>query len=174
MQLSPPKSLIIEENLAAMCEIASTTPPGCFVELGVYEGGSAYRLMEVAKAQGRELYLYDTFTGIPFQGEGDRHKVGEFAADLETVRAAVPDAIFVPGTFPYSLIDMPPIAFVHVDADQYQSIKDACHIFPALMVVGGLMLFDDYGQLKGATRAVEECFPDKFELVHGKALVRIG
>lgn len=170
---TPPTSLIGPGHLDSLCALATTTPPGCFVELGVFEGGSAYRLMEVAREQGRKLYLYDTFEGIPFQGKGDQHTIGEFAADLESVKEVIPDAIFVKGIFPYSLVEMDPIAFVHVDADQYQSILDACHVFPPLMVPGGIMLFDDYGQLEGATKAIDEYFGDRIELIYGKALVRI-
>lgn len=168
------KSAISEYAVENVCEIAAGTPPGCFVEFGVYRGGCAIKLAEVARKQGRALYLYDTFNGIPFKDEIDSHAVGDFGdTNADEVQKAIPDAIVVVGVFPESLVKMPPIAFVHVDADQYRSIKAACEVFPPLMVDHGVMLFDDYGCLDGATKAIEEHFEIFERTRHGKAVVRI-
>ncbi len=168
------RSAISERAVENLCNYAALSPPGCFVELGVYRGGSAIKLAEVARAQGRELYLFDTFQGIPFSDPIDAHKVGDFGdTDIDAVKRAIPDAVLVQGVFPESLIKMPPIAFVHVDADQYRSVKAACEIFPPQMVHGGVMLFDDYGCLEGATKAVHEHFSNIERTAHGKAVVRI-
>jgi O-methyltransferase len=96
---------------------------------------------------------------MPFAGPKDRHQVGDFAdTSYDAVRALIPDAIFVQGVFPGSLggLRLPPLAFVHVDADQYDSLAAAIQVFPPLMVTGGAMLFDDYGVLPGATEAVRD------------------
>lgn len=152
-----PASLVHPSALEDLCGIARATPPGCFVEVGVYQGGSAFRLAEIAREQGRALYLYDTFTGIPFKGDDDPHRAGDFGdTSLEAVKAAIPDAHFGVGIFPATLIPMPPVAFAHVDADQYQSIADAIRVLTPLLVPGGAILFDDYGCLAGADRAVNE------------------
>lgn len=167
------QSLLNDTTLAVLCGIAAACPPGAFVEFGVYQGGAAEKLAEVARAQKRALYLYDTFAGMPFKGDDDYHPVGDFAdTSAEAVKRLIPDAIVVAGVFPASLVKMPPIAFVHVDADQYQSVKDATRVFPPLMVKGGVMVFDDYKCLDGATRAVEE-WGQPFELTaQGKAMWR--
>ena len=165
-----------DPRVTDVCEIAASSPlGGCFVEFGVFQGGTAIMLAEVARKQGRALYLYDTFTGIPFKDDIDNHRVGDFSeTDVEEVRKAIPDAIVVQGIFPDSLVSMPPVAFVHVDCDQYRSVKDACLVFPPLMVPNGIMVFDDYGSLPGATKAVKEHF-QTFDLTkHGKALVKIN
>jgi len=168
-------SVIGEPAVENLCEIAGNAPPGCFVEFGVYRGGSAIKLAEVARKQGRVLYLYDTFQGIPFADDVDSHKTGDFGdTDVDAVRLAIPDAIIVQGVFPETLIPMPPIAFVHVDADQYRSVKAACELFPPLMVKGGVMLFDDYGCLDGATQAVHEHFENVQKTPHGKAVVVVN
>jgi hypothetical protein len=61
---------------------------------------------------------------------------------------------------------------VHVDADQYDSLRAACEIFPPLMVSGGVMVFDDYGHLAGATQAVRD-WAQPIEITeNGKALWR--
>lgn len=149
------------------------TPPGAFVEIGVYKGGSAWHLAEIAKAQKRPLYLYDTFTGIPFQDAIDYHKVGDFGdTSFAMVRDAIPYATVIRGVFPATYVEMGPIAFAHVDADQYQSIKDACERLGPNMVNGGVILFDDYGYIEGATKAVNETGWPLFFTSNAKAYVR--
>lgn len=160
-----PASEVGDEVREWLEKLASTAPSGgCFVEVGVYKGGTAWHLAKVARQQSRQLYLYDTFEGIPFRNEekGDAHKVGDFReTSLEQVQAAIPDAICVKGVFPASIVEMPPVAFAHVDCDQYQSVKDCiAELFFQRMMPGGIMVFDDYKCLAGATRAVEEAFGD--------------
>lgn len=170
-------SLIRGDMLDRMRHLAAGTPPGALVEVGVYKGGSAEVLQLVAREQGRGLYLFDTFTGIPMQGPHDRHAVGDFAdTSVEAVRALVPRAeIFVglfPDTYPAHVADrIGPVAFVHADADQYEStIAIGRHLGPR-MVPGGLMLFDDYC-LEGCRMAILEMFPAHEQLTDGRALVR--
>lgn len=153
-----PNSLVGIDAIADLCGFARSGPPGCFVEFGVYQGGSAWHLAQLAREQGRALYLYDTFTGMPFAGENDSHKPGAFGdTSLEAVKAAIPDAIYCVGVFPETLVEMPPIAFVHVDADQYQSLKDAFRVFVPLMASGATIVFDDYlCNLPGADLAIHE------------------
>lgn len=144
-----------------MISEASNTPSGCFVEVGVWKGGSASHLTELAEKQNREIYLYDTFTGIPFSYECDPHPVGDFAdTDYETVKNALPYAKVIQGIFPESAIEMPDVAFVHIDVDQYKSYIDCINYFKPKMVSGGIMWFDDYG-LPGAQKAIHEMFNDE-------------
>lgn len=170
-----PHSAIPFEKLRLMFPLAEMSPPGCFVELGVWYGGSAYYLATIAREQGRKLYLYDTFTGIPYQDTADGHAVGDFAdTSIEAIKLLIPDAIIVPGIFPLSLIPMPPVAFVHVDMDQYRAIKDACFSMPPLMVDGGIMFFDDYNYnwLPNVKKAVDDIFGNNVNiLAEGRAYV---
>jgi len=173
-----PPTLLSLASMAALVTAATSSPEGgCFVEVGVYEGGSAYHLAKVAREQGRRIYLYDTFEGIPCHNKekGDRHKVGDFSdVRMQDVVAAIPDAITVKGYFPASMIPMPPVAFAHIDADQYDSIIDSCRALEGLMMAGGIVVFDDYGCLEGATKAVDEYFgKSRVEFNEaGKAFVR--
>jgi O-methyltransferase len=129
------------------------------VEVGVYKGGTAYHLAEVAMEQGRAIYLYDTFTGIPWKDEIDTHPIGDFGdTSADAVRAAIPYAKVLEGVFPDTLVEMGPIAFVHLDVDQYRSYMDCLRVLVPMMVPGGAMVFDDYGWLDGATVAVNEFF----------------
>jgi O-methyltransferase len=148
-----------------MCELAARTPAGAFVEIGVYKGGSARLLADVAEQQGRELHLFDTFTGMPIAGPEDSHQVGDFADTSEAaVRALIPSAHFHVGIFPATApVAMPPIAFVHLDVDQYQSYRDAIAWAAPLMVPGGVIWFDDCGILPSADRAALEAFGERVD-----------
>jgi spore coat protein CotH len=148
--------------------IAKETPDGCFVEVGVYKGGTASYLTELAEQQGREVYLYDTFTGMPYKGEfDDRHNVGDFSdTNYDVVREALPYANVIKGIFPQSAVEMPKIAFAHIDVDQYQGYIDCINYLSPLMAVGGVMWFDDY-VLSGAQKAIKELIPED-KLIDGE------
>ena len=163
-------SEISPNALNELRETAARVPPGNFAEVGVYRGGSAAILYAVAQASGRALFLFDTFTGIPHQGPMDHHKVGDFGdVDLASLKAALPAATFCVGVFPDTLVDTGPLALVHVDCDQYASVKACCEAFGPRMVPGGVMVFDDCDVLAGARQALQECFGDRATVsVQGK------
>jgi len=162
------KSLIGDNVLDELAQTAARCPKGAIVEVGVYQGGSALRLYQVAREQNRRLYLYDTFTGIPFKDAIDAHHPGDFGdCSYHAIKSAFPEAEVVKGIFPESAVSMGLIAFAHLDCDQYKSVKDSILRLMPHMVDGGVMWFDDYGGLAGATQAVEECLP-KDKLVQAK------
>jgi hypothetical protein len=168
----PLPSLVGSHVIDKMCEVMQSTPlEGCIVEVGVYMGGSLQKLLE--KSQGRPVFGYDTFTGIPFQDQGDSHKVGDFNdTNVDFVRANLPGATIVQGIFPASAVDMPPVSFAHIDCDQYRSIKDCIDYLRPRMLKGGVMWFDDYNCLDSANRAVDEAFGSEVQItVCGKAMV---
>ena len=150
-------SLVGREKLAVLARLAESTPQGPFVEVGVYKGGSAQVLYEVSQRQKREIYLYDTFEGIPFQGEFDSHKTGDFAdASYEEVSRSLPRAVVQKGVFPNLKSIVPAkIAFAHLDVDQEKSYRDCLSVIGPRMVVGGMILCDDYC-LDGAARAIDD------------------
>lgn len=161
------------EAIQDLSYYASRTPPGAFVEIGVYRGGSAYCLSQL----GRQLFLYDTFEGLPYQGLQDGNPTGRFAdTSVDEVHALIPSAIIIKGLFPDSLIPMPPIAFCHCDVDQYQSTRAVLETIPPMMVNGGIILVDDFGvdDCDGATQAViESRFPYLISARTGKAVIII-
>jgi hypothetical protein len=170
-----PMTLLRQDVLQELMETARHCPPGDLVEVGVYQGGSAAGLGEVAKEQGRRLFLFDTFAGIPYCDPTiDAHRVGDFSdTSLEGVQAAIPHAICIKGIFPGTLTDdVGPIALAHVDCDQFQSVMDCClHLSPR-MVTGGIMVFDDVDVLPGAKLAVSKVFGDRIKIsAQGKARV---
>lgn len=170
-----PQSLLSPNVLNELMETARAAPAGPLVEIGVYKGGSAAHLAQVAREQNRELWLFDTFNGIPFRDpERDFHKVGDFAdTSLENVRLALPDAICVAGIFPGTLPGfLTGVAFAHIDCDQYDSIRQSALAIGPRMACGGVMVFDDYDVLDGARMAVDELFGDRVLISkQGKARV---
>lgn len=154
------QTLLDHAALRQLKNLALNAPPGCFVEVGVYKGGSAWHLSEIAKKQQRNIYLYDTFEGIPYRDVMDYHKEGDFNdTSYEIVKNSIPYANVIKGIFPDSAINMESIAFVHIDCDQYKSIKDSVNYLLPKMVPNGIIIFDDYNWLDGATLAVNELFP---------------
>jgi len=158
--------------------------PGALVECGVWRGGS---MMAVALTllrlgiRDRDLYLFDTFSGMTEPTDEDVERSGKRAADLlveenrdsdvwaiaslDEVRGALfsvgypQERIhFVQGpveeTLPTSAPDE--IALLRLDTDWYSSTKhELVHLYPRLSS-GGVLLLDDYGYWQGARRAVDE------------------
>lgn len=174
-------SLVDPKTIDAMIETARGTPPGCFVEVGVYQGGTAQHLAKLAEEQSRQIFLYDTFTGIPYQGEHDLIQCGTFEdTSFEQVANAIPYATIVRGIFPESAVrlavEMGPISFIHLDCDQYQSYKDSLHFLIPRCQPGTVIWFDDYGCLPGADKAIHEIFHPEQLLLHNtgrKTFVRL-
>ena len=159
--------------------------PGCFVECGVWRGGSAMAAALTLAQEGdcnRELFLFDTFEGMTaptsadqaFDGadatrllrQADRTEEIWCCADLADVRSNLASTgypahrmHFVKGpveeTIPASPA-LPPIALLRLDTDWYESTRhELRHLFP-LLQPGGILIVDDYGHWQGARRAVDE------------------
>jgi hypothetical protein len=159
--------------------------PGAIVECGVWRGGSmmaiALTLLRLGE-QSRDLYLFDTFEGMPpatahdvdFAGEAGASKVaagtraggrGWLFASLEDVRRAVlgtgydPARVhFVKGRVEDTLPGEAPeqISLLRLDTDWYESTRhELRHLYPRL-ARGGVLIIDDYGYWKGARQATDE------------------
>jgi O-methyltransferase len=162
--------------------------PGANVECGVWRGGSmmaaALTLLRLGVTD-RELYLYDTFSGMPPPSEVDTTRSGVRAADLlaqededshiwaiaslSDVRAAVlsvgyPEQHyhFVEGLVEETLPAEAPeaIALLRLDTDWYSSTKHELEQLYPRLAPGGVLILDDYGHWQGARRAVDEYFAE--------------
>lgn len=121
-----------------------------FWEMGVYQGGTARMLAQVAQRAMMPMRLFDTFTGMPpTNPDRDLHGAGDFNnTSLEAVRDFVGTYPqyhkgFIPDTF--LGLESIRIAFAHIDVDIYQSVLDCCAFCYPRMARGGFMVFDDYG-----------------------------
>ena len=157
---------------------------GDVVECGVWRGGSMHAVARTLAEAGettRELYLFDTYEGMPPAGERDVRHDGRPAAELpealprtsktwavaslEDVRGGFEGVPYPPGrvhfvagrveeTVPARAPER--ISLLRLDTDWYESTKHELeHLYPRL-ASGGVLLLDDYGWWKGAREAVDE------------------
>lgn len=159
---------------------------GAFVECGVYKGGNIAIMIRVLQHFGlndRDLFLYDTFDGMPRPiASDDIQLVGDgwfthydptkgdngshwMRADIEAVRTYLAPLRypqqrlhFVKGMVEDTIPAVAPdqIALLRLDTDFYPSTKhELAHLFPRL-APGGILIVDDYGAFPGCKRAVDE------------------
>jgi O-methyltransferase len=149
---------------------------GALVECGVWRGGSAMLMGEVFHGSGRELWLYDTFSGMSAPSRDDLDFRGEpldldderviANASLDEVRrnlAFYEPVVYVQGdveeTIPGCVPDR--IALLRLDTDWEASTRHELeHLYDRLSP-GGVLLVDDYGHWRGARRAVDRFFAER-------------
>ena len=184
--VSPDRCYILLSFARQSCRL-----PGCWIECGVYKGGTAMMLAKAMQnlACNNTLHLFDTFQGLPqIDSTMDLHHKGDFAdtafEDVKTRIHSITEiskqsVVFHPGLIPetFSTASMDRISLAHVDVDLYQSVLDCCEFIYPRLVAGGILLFDDYGfpSCPGARAAVDQFFHGKPEtpvvLPTGQALI---
>lgn len=157
---------------------------GNVAEVGVYKGGTAYLL---SQNTAKQVYLFDTFQGMPKVKEGvDLHHEGDFAdTSYEQVAELLKEfsnVTITKGLFPKdsgNIVASKQFSLVHLDCDIYDSVKEALEFFYPRMLSGGIIVFDDYAEpnCPGAKLAVDQFFQDKpqkpFLTTQSQAAVRI-
>jgi hypothetical protein len=146
--------------------------PGHFAELGVYKGGTA-KLISTVKRSDKQFFLFDTFEGLPSSDHPtDDYPAGTFGdTTLEEVSGLFQDndsVIITKGLFPESakkLSEDQRFAFVHLDADLYQSNFDGLEYFYPRLSPGGVIVIDDFEHpfCKGIQQSTEDFLKDKPE-----------
>ncbi len=161
--------------------------PGAIVECGVWRGGSmmlAARTLMHFGSTDRDLYLFDTFAGLPKPDETkdvdiwgnrgiDAWRPQAIDDKSSTLAAASLDEVqrnmqstgypservhnvrgLVEETIPNAAPDT--IAVLRLDTDWYESTRhELLHLYERL-VPGGVLIIDDYGHFQGARQAVDE------------------
>jgi len=154
--------------------------PGAFVECGVWRGGSAMCAALTLRSLGsltREIWLYDTFSGMTASSERDRTFSGVPAAHFQPARrawhgvaAAEVRANLLSTGYPEDKIRLVEgdvretlavhrpdrIALLRLDTDWYDSTRAEMEALFPLLVPGGVLIIDDYGDYAGAKEAVDE------------------
>ena len=152
---------------------------------------TAKTLLEL-KSYDKELYLFDTFEGMPkptefdvsykddlaIKGFEDR-KIDNNSSDwsrieLDEVKKNVFSTgynkekfHFIKGKVEDTIPKNSPetISILRLDTDWYDSTRhELIHLFPRL-VKGGVIIIDDYGFWKGAKKAVDEYFEENNILI---------
>lgn len=187
-----PYTITSPERLYSLIEsvryVLKNSIPGALLECGVYKGGSMMAVALALLAEDvldRDLYLFDTFEGMPEPTEKDIDITGKPAmADFSKMRISKTSSKWVNSSIDnvkraMALTGYPPerihyikglvedtipgeapesIALLRLDTDWYQStLHELKHLFPRLETKG-LLIVDDYGHFKGAREAVDEYF----------------
>jgi O-methyltransferase len=152
--------------ISAARYVARHNIPGDIVECGVWRGGTmqaiARALVECGDTS-RNLYLFDTFEGMPAAQDKDS-TVAAIATldDVQTGFATVPypaeKVHLVKGkvedTVPAKVPET--ISILRLDADWYESTAyELQHMWERLSS-GGVLVLDDYGRSKAARQATDE------------------
>lgn len=171
----------------AVQHIVRTGVRGDVVECGVWRGGSSMlAALTLARCgdDGRGIWLFDTFEGMPPPSVRDTDRSGtqaeEILAEFERApglnnpwayatlrdvqqnmaRTAYANVHLVPGMVERTIPEQAPqrISVLRLDTDWYESTRhELHHLYPRLQP-GGILILDDYGWWSGARQAVDEYF----------------
>lgn len=148
---------------------------GCIVECGVWRGGMSAAMSEILPR--RQQYLLDSFEGLPPAGELDGSAALEWqrdagspayydncSAELSYAQAAMArgqakEFHLIKGWFKDTLptfTPAEPIALLRLDGDWYDSTMECLQSLYPKVMLGGLIIIDDYDTWDGCTRAVHD------------------
>lgn len=186
-----PYTMTSNERLYGLIEavkyIIHNNIPGDFVECGVWKGGSMMAIAETLVQLGitdRQLYLYDTFTGMTAPTKEDLDSLNRDAAtqlkqeaanktesvvwaystleevknNIASIQYPSENIHFIEGDILQTVPAIIPqqIALLRLDTDWYVSTKhEMIHLYPKLIHLG-VLIIDDYGFWKGSRQAVDE------------------
>lgn len=171
---------------AAVQYVCANRLPGDFVECGVWRGGStmaaALTFLEMGDTA-RDLWLFDTFEGMPPPKDQDVRYDGVPAqalldshaktaddlywaiAPLEAVNANLSSTGYprekwhcIKGRVEETIPAQAPagIALLRLDTDWYESTRhELAHLYHRV-TPGGVVIIDDYGWYRGARQATDE------------------
>lgn len=205
-ELCKPYSMTSTERMYALFKameyVINNKIEGAVVECGVWRGGSSMLCASIMKTINitKDLYLYDTFEGMPAPSDYDKSLLGENAkdtwdnkdkcfADIQDVQNNIKSTGYdtskvyfikglvektIPTTMPKS------ISLLRLDTDGYESTNhELKYLFP-LVAKGGVVIIDDYGHWLGVKKAVDEYFAEQgiFPLLNridytGRILIKV-
>lgn len=146
---------------------------GAVVEFGCYVGTTSVYLAQKLKewSDKKQLYLYDSFEGLPPKTDPDLSPAGEqfIEGELKTSKSVLiknlkKAGVKMPKIKKAWFSELEPkdipakISFAYLDGDYYLSILDPLKLIWSKMEPGGIIVIDDYANesLPGAARAVDE------------------
>jgi len=151
---------------------------GDVAECGCWKGTSSYQIASLMKnmAVTKNLHIFDSFEGgLSDKGPQDKNvrinqslqeitnESAGFISTEKEVRENLSAFDFIkyyPGWIPgrFKDVDRIKFCFVHIDVDLYEPTKCSLEFFFKRLVVGGVIVVDDYGytQFPGAKVAVDE------------------
>jgi len=162
--------------------------PGVVVECGLFKGNSFFRLAHfrnlLESRYSRKLIGFDIFGSFPktdFEEdkkylEAFTNSAGNNSIEIKEITKImeykkVDNYEFIKGdinkTIPKYCKDNEhlKIALLHIDTDVYEPAVTILENMYERVVKGGIIMFDDYGTFPGETKAVDEFFKDKDEII---------
>jgi O-methyltransferase len=144
--------------------------PGDVIECGAWRGGVTIFMRAILRAYGdneRSVWVADSFEGLPNPRSGldlglER---GEMAVSLEEAKdnfaryGLLDDrVVFLKGFFNKTLPTVPAtkLSVLRADSDLYESQMDVMNNLYPKLSVGGYAIIDDYFELRGCKRAIDE------------------
>lgn len=175
----------IQSLIDSVKYIIKNNVEGDFIECGVWKGGSIMTMIKTLQelnVSDREIFLYDTFSGMSKPTSEDIASDGRIAPDLyagitgemRRENDAVPlDKVqrnisslnydenkihYVKGKVEDTLSNNnhKKIALLRLDTDWYESTKCELELLFPKLVKGGILIIDDYGDWNGSKKATKE------------------
>lgn len=141
--------------------------PGDIAEFGVYKGDTAKLMHQMLPD--RKIFLFDSFSGLPHQvikedcdGTIRPQTVKFDNTSPQQVLKYIngnENIVLKEGVFPETTkgLENNFFAFVHIDADLYQSTIDGLQFFYPRLSPGGIIIIHDYNHdWQGVKKAVDE------------------
>lgn len=186
----------------AVKSVEHLSEKGTIIEAGCALGGSAI-VIASAKSKTRTFQIFDTFGLIPPPSDNDENdsidrydeiisgnahgiegnKYYGYLQDLQTQielnfeKAGLPISEnrieLIRGLFEDKLWVNQPVMLAHLDCDWYNSVLVCLERIVPNLVIGGVLVIDDYYHWAGCRKAVDYYFLDKmssFEFVHNGRL----
>lgn len=144
---------------------------GDVVELGCYRGETSVHIARELKGSGKQLFIYDSFAGLPPKSAEDQSPAGEQfkAGELPVTKREVIERLKKAGFGEVRVKkawfsdlasgDLPEnISLAFLDGDFYHSIIDSLKLVWPKLSPGAVVVVDDYQNesLPGARKAVDE------------------
>jgi O-methyltransferase len=164
-------------SLWKFIEQSAKLSEGNIIEIGVYKGGSGALMAKQALNCDikDKVYLCDTFMGVVKASEKDStYKNGTWAVSIDFVtdlisKMKLSNVEILSGIFPDQtghIVENKKFRLCYIDVDTYQSTKDIFEWIWSKIVIGGIVIFDDYGawECDGIASYVNEIILDKDKL----------
>jgi len=153
--------------------------PPVYFEFGCHSGrtfSAAVRAAKFLKLENPEFFAFDSFEGLPptdvkedgafvtgsfAMSRADFVRVVERDSGLELDDRHVTQGFYSDTLTPQLQSRMPKVGVVHIDVDLYSSTVDVLKFIEPLLVVGTVLIFDDWyafppGTNRGEMRALKE------------------
>jgi O-methyltransferase len=190
-----PYTMSSNYNINATCEavryLIKNNIEGDIVECGTWKSGqmmAAASMLNYMSVKDREIYLYDTYSGMSKPTEHDieiRNNVSfeltyktwgkalkndvnqwcyasldEVRKNMESTRYNIEKIQFIKGKVEDTIPNVIPqkVALLRLDTDFYESTKHELIHLFPLLQKGGIIIIDDYGHWLGARKATDEYF----------------